>query len=224
MMAASCEYQKGQYVGIGWRPRLELPLPSSWYVLRVQPGRDGKVMKAFSDRDVSAYSPTIVRSIDRRSGADARRPHLGRKVVRPMLPGLIFIPDFDTGNAAIGTVDHLEGWLQIGDRDSFGDFVPRLATLSADDMQTLRSIADAFNSTSRKVTVSQMVRITSGRFADFVGKVERLDSGGRLKVFIAALMSGASVIVDEAQVEPVSQRSARATARRPKRKRGCSSA
>lgn len=215
MMAASCEYQKGQYVGIGWRPRLELPLPSSWYVLRVQPGRDGKVMKAFSDRDVSAYSPTIVRSIDRRSGADARRPHLGRKVVRPMLPGLIFIPDFDTGNAAIGTVDHVEEWLQLG---------PRLAKLSNDEMQLLRAIAGDFNGTCRKIAVSQLVRITAGRFADFVGKVERLDSGGRLKVFIAALMSGASVIVDEAQVEPVSQRSARATARRPKRKRGCSSA
>lgn len=209
-MGARYDYEIGQHVGIGWRPRDVLPLPLAWYLLQVHPGRDAKVIKAFEQRDVSAYSPTIERVIDRRDGSEARRPHLGRKVIKPMLPGLIFVPDFDACNAAIETVDHIEGWLQLG---------PRLATLTTSEMRTVRAIADAFNMRGRKVAVSQMVRITSGRFADFVGEVERLDSGGRLKVFIAALMSGASVIVDEAQIEPVTQPKGCATARRPNQKR-----
>lgn len=211
-MIVQREYVRGEVVGYvaakGFRD--QVPLPQRWYILQVQPGRDGKVIKAFNQRDITGYSPVIVRSIDRASGAEARRPHLGRQVIKPMLPGLVFVPDFDAGHQAIGSVDYIDDWLQLG---------PRLATLSPADMQIIRQIEAAYNMRGRKVGIAQFVRITSGQFADFVGQVERLDSGGRLKVFIAALMSGASLIVDEAQVEPVSQPAGCATARRPKRKR-----
>lgn len=219
MALRQAQYVRGEIVGyvLGRGDRLELPLPQRWYIRQAQAGRDAKVMTAFRQRDVSAYSPQIIRVIDRRNGGEARRPHFGRVVIKPMLPGLIFIPDFDVGHHALDQINYLEGWLQLG---------PELASLSSADMLTVRRIEALLNVPrgQRKYAIGELVRVVEGPLADFVGKVERLDSGGRLKVFIAALMSGASVIVDEAQVEPVSQRSARATARRPKRKRGCSSA
>lgn len=214
MMAAS-EHEIGQIVGhVAARcSRIEVPLPVRWFILQAQAGRDAKVMKLLRQRDVCSYSPVITRVVDRRDGSDARKPHLGREIIKPMLPGLIFVADFDCTHEALTDerIDYVEGWLRLGSR---------FASLSIEEMKLLRDIEAKFNDRGRRFAIEQLVRIKSGRFAHFVGKVERLDSGGRLKVFIDALMSGASLIVDEAQVEPVSQREARATARRPKRKRG----
>lgn len=211
MMVAEKSHRIGDVVGyVKIVRRLEVPLPQKFFILRVTPGRDAKVIAALEHRDISAWSPRLVRFRDRRTGNDARAPHLGRRIVKALLPGLIFIPDFDAHR--VERMDYVEGWLQLG---------PRVAELSIEGMSKLVEIEAALNSQGkqRKIALEQLVRITTGRFADFVGKVERLDSGGRLKVFIEALMSGASVIVEEAQVEPVSQRDACATARRPKRKR-----
>jgi hypothetical protein len=70
----------------------------------------------------------------------------------------------------------------------------------------------------RDYAVDQMVQIVDGPLAGFVGQVKRLDSHGRLKVFVDALR-GASVQLSEAQVEPVPASTLAATARRQKRKR-----
>lgn len=51
-------------------------------------------MKALGMRGISAYSLTVVRKIDRFTGDEAFRPHLRRTVIKPFLPGLIFVPDF----------------------------------------------------------------------------------------------------------------------------------
>lgn len=227
MAAARIDYQVGQHVGfVDVDRRLELPLPKMFFILRVTPGRDGKVIDALRLRDVSAWSPREVRTVDRRTGREARKPHLGRTIVKPMIPGLVFVPDFDAERVV--KVAFVEDWLYERSTivyDAFGKEVAgghkRLATLSREGMRKLVEIEASLNlsGSARKVALEQLVRITRGQFADFVGKVERLDSGGRLKVFIAALMGGASVTVDEAQVDPVSQRAACATARRPKRKR-----
>jgi transcription termination/antitermination protein NusG len=57
-------------------------------------------------------------------------------------------------------------------------------------------------------------RIIEGPLAHFVGQIERLDSKGRLKVFIDAVMRGVSVDVNETQVEPVVVRKRTKTDRR----------
>lgn len=219
-------YRKGDHVGfvdVAGRP--EVPLPNRWYILQVVPGRDAKVMEAFRRRDVCAYSPTIVRTYGRRSGEEARRPHLGRRIVRPLLPGLVFVPDFEAANPVFDDrVEFVEGWFQItragaavfrgparkfeiADRHGKAVLPSRaFASLSVDDMAELRRVAAWYNlPRGERFKAGNSVRIRDGVFADFVGAIERgIDSRGRLKVFVAALMSGASIELDEAQVEPVS--------------------
>lgn len=224
-------YRKGEAAGfVEIERRLELPLPRLFFILQVIAGRESKVIEAYRRRDISAYSPRIVRFVDRRDGVEARAPHLGKTIVRPWLPGLVFIPDFDFGRVV--KLDYVEDWLRLDSSRA------RPAALSPEDMRKVVLLEAALNlplserdaalmklirsfggSTERKAALDQLVRIVSGKFAGLEGNVKRLDSGGRLKVFIAALMGGASVDVDEAQIEPVSQRAACATARRPKRKR-----
>lgn len=228
MAAQQVDYHKGQHVGFVELRRLETPLPKRWYVRRCMPGRDGRVIEHARRLDVCAWSPLRVRYVDRQTGKDAIRPHLGRRVASPFLPGLIFIPDFDAGNPEIENLECIETWLEItvagaaaSERpqrrydiaDRHGNAVlPRLAiaSLSSIEMAGLREIVDAENAPRAgrgrrgraRFTVGQSIYVADGPFAGFAAKVERLDSRGRLKAFIAALMGGASVDLSETQVEP----------------------
>jgi transcription antitermination factor NusG len=204
------EYRKGQivcYVPVDREP-ISLPLPRRWLILRITPGRDAKVIERFRFVGVSGYSPNVIRVITRSTGAEARRPHLGRRIVKPMLPGLVFLPDFELDRIGmIRTIDDVEDLLHIG---------PCLAWMSIDNMQLLRQIEAAYSVplSKRKYALNQLVRITDGPFAHFVGKIERLDSHGRLKLFIDAVTRGVSVIASETQIEPVIVRKRPKTDRR----------
>jgi transcriptional antiterminator NusG len=192
------EYRKGQIVGyVQLEPDgpLVVPMPRRWHLLRVYPNRESKVMKAFRRDNVSAYLPLHIRTISRRTGEIARKPHLGRRVVTPLIPGLIFVPDFE-----------LDRYHLIKATDGVDDFVhfgPCLATLSLEAFAELREI-EAFLAIprgQRKFKVGDRVRFKGGLFIDFVGVVERLDSRGRLKVFLDAVKRGVSISTMEMQVE-----------------------
>jgi transcriptional antiterminator NusG len=85
----------------------------------------------------------------------------------------------------------------------FGDWI---ATISPDDMTKLRAIEAFLNmprgQRKRAYKLGDTVRFVEGPFAGIVGRVERLDSRGRLKVFIDAIKRGASVLTTEALIEP----------------------
>jgi transcription antitermination factor NusG len=206
------EYVRGQIVG--YMPlvdaQLSRPSPQRWYVKRCTPGRDAKVVKALSLHKVDAWSPTIVKIIDRQTGQIARQPHLGRTISKPFLAGLIFIPDFELDRPVLRARDMIDG---------LGDFVrvaDRLASISVADIATLHAIVDAENDRFKyqragrgqrgKYKPGDRICIVDGPFAKFFAEVERLDSHGRLKVFIEALMRGVSVELSETQVEPAGDR------------------
>jgi transcriptional antiterminator NusG len=154
-------------------------------------------MEAFRIRRVSGYSPVVIRTISRSTLQEARRPHVGRRIVKSMLPGLVFLPDFETDRIdAIRVIDDVDDLLFVG---------PCLASMSIEDMQLLRKIEAVYSVPlgQRKYALNQLVRIVDGPFAHFVAKIERLDSKGRLKLFIDAVMRGVSVIASEKQIEPV---------------------
>jgi transcriptional antiterminator NusG len=200
------QYRKGDIVGhvaIG-SAAAELPLPRRWFIQRCTPGRDARVVARLRLFHVSAWSPSIVRYVDRLTGKPARRPHLGKRVERPFLPGLIFIPDFELDRVELrnGLVDDLFDLLRVGEC---------LAALTPAHMTTLHRIVEGENEQvaprngrgRRNLKRGDKVYIADGPFRDFAAQVESLDSKGRLKAFVSALMGGVSVTLDETQVEPV---------------------
>lgn len=223
-------YAKGEFVGSVAldRGRLDVPVPQRWYLRQCMPGTDARVITRLRLLDVCAWSPTVVRYIDRRTGKVAAKPHLGKKVEKPFLPGLIFIPDFELSNPLVrhGDVRDLGDYVKVAvsgcgrvARASNANGVVlrddyRFATLDVDGMVHLRDIVNAENGTRVgrgqrgpvKYRPGDRVYIVDGRsqlFA-FEAEVKRgVDSKGRLKAFIAALMGGVSVDLDETQVEPV---------------------
>ncbi|WP_209311888.1 transcription termination/antitermination protein NusG [Bradyrhizobium frederickii] len=210
-------YEIGQFVG--YEPIAEpvaVPVtPARWCILSVTPGRDARVARRLLDRGICAYSPTIVRYVDRRTKIESRKPHLGKRVERPFLAGMIFVPEFDARNPAIKRIDDVGEWLTIDEDEG-----PRFASLTPADMAVVRGLVAAENAPfgMRDYALQQMVQIVAGPLAGFVAQVRRLDSHSRLTVFVDALR-GASVQLSETQVEPVPAGSPVATARRQKRKR-----
>jgi hypothetical protein len=207
-------YEIGQFVGYETiADPVAVPVtPERWFMLGVTPGRDARVVRRLLDRGICAYSPIIVRYIDRRTKVESRKPHLGKRVERPFLAGMVFVPSFDAGNPLIKRVDDVGEWLTIDNG--------RFATLRPADMAVVRGIVAAQNAPFglRDYALQQMVQIVDGPLAGFVAQVTRLDSHSRLTVFVDALR-GASVQLSEAQVEPVPASGLAATARRRKRKR-----
>ncbi|MDE2468230.1 MAG: ABC transporter substrate-binding protein [Bradyrhizobium sp.] len=184
------------YVAVGGE-QLSVPVPRRWFVRRCQPGRDRKVLSRMEKQGVCGWAPILVRYLDRKTGKPAFKPHLGRRTESPFLAGLIFVPDFEDR-----VVDELGDYLR---------FDERVASLSIDEMALLRDIINSENAKrngrgkrgKNRLKVGDRAIVTSGPFADFAAVIERdVDSRGRLRAFIAALMGGASIELTEAQLEP----------------------
>ncbi|MFB6460467.1 transcription termination/antitermination protein NusG [Bradyrhizobium tunisiense] len=210
-------YEIGQFVGyVPADEPVAVPVaPQRWCMLSVTPGRDARVVRRLLERGICAYSPTIVRYVDRRTKIESRKPHLGKRVERPFLAGLVFVPEFDVHNPAIKRIDDVGDWLTVIEDDG-----PRFASLRPADMAIVRRLMAAENAPfgMRDYELQQMVQIVDGPLAGFVAQVRRLDSHSRLTVFVDA-MRGASVQLSEAQVEPVPAGQSCSTAGRRKPKR-----
>lgn len=220
-------YEKGQFVGYVTvaGPRSEVPVPNRWYLRQCSPGCDARVIERLRMLDVSAWSPTIVRFIDRRTGKVAAKPHLGKRVEKPFLPRLIFIPDFELNSAAMrhGVPDlgeflrvTVSGGGRVIERSDFMREVHLVdeytfASMRVVDMAVLRDIVNDENGVRigrgrrGNYKPGDMIYIVDGDsplFA-FAAEVKRgIDSRGRLNAFIASLMGGVSVDLSETQVEP----------------------
>jgi hypothetical protein len=199
--------------------------PKCWFIRQCMPGKDARVIARLALLGISAWSPTIVRHIDRRTGKVAARPHLGKRVEKPFLPGLIFLPDFEVRNPGSSDVRDIGDYIRVAvsgcgriarasDPDSIvlrDDY--QFATMSPALMADLREIVSAENGARIgrghrgpvKYKPGDKVYVVDGssQLFAFEAEVKRgVDSRGRLKAFIAALMGGVSVDLSETQVEP----------------------
>jgi transcriptional antiterminator NusG len=214
-------YQIGdfvEYVTASDQPSVPA-MPHSWRLLQVMPGRDAKVMKAFRERCISGWSATVVSYVKRGTGDLARKPHLGRRVEKPFLPGLIFLPDFE--------LDRLGEIRSIPDVDNLLDFGKLRSWLYPSEMQFVREIVvienmlpsrrksalmqllvrygfvtEAAAKEETKLTVGREIRVADGLFSGFVALIERIDSSGRLSVYVKDGKRGVKVNgLTETQIE-----------------------
>jgi len=175
------------------------PAPSCWYLLDVYPGRERDVMRWFGYHGLAGWYPIEVRYVKRTGGALARKPHLGRRIAKPFVPGLIFVLDTESSDAML-SFPHVAGFHRIGDCR---------ARMSLADMATLRDIEAHLNAPRNgrgrrgKLAIGDVLRVIDGPFSDFVGRLERLDSKGRLTVLLEAFKRSVSVQMDDTQVEQI---------------------
>jgi transcription termination/antitermination protein NusG len=135
-----------------------------------------------------------------------------------LFAGLIFVPDFQA-NAGGVFVDGVDRYLK------FGDHYPYLPECAAPikpsapwnsryvkrdrkqipDMLGIRQLEVEGNipvaRRRRLYRIGEFVRVVDGPFAMFNGKIERLDSGGRLTVLLDIFKRLTPVELDEGQIE-----------------------
>ena len=175
-----------------------VPMPRCWYIRRVAPNHEFKIMKRCGQLGLSAYLPTItsMREFHRRR---AGYEWIERKnSIRPLITGAILVPDFEVHSAAWKAVDGVFGILR------FGEFIP---TLTPKLMADIRKIEDIANTPKSKrnhyFEIGRLIRVVSGPFKHFCGRVERLDTGGRIGVGIEIFLRITLVVFDESEIEAV---------------------
>lgn len=198
-MMAAANYRVGQHVGFVPTDRLAVSIerPKRWYVLKVFPGKERKVMEAFARRGISAYYPTVTSDVVReivRFGRVCRRVKV--RAQRPLFDGIIFIPDFQARTGGV-MVDGVDGYFRMD--GCYPYLTPELYAYVR-EIERFGNIPVAAK--RRMLKHGQPVFVMDGPFAPFGGVFDRLDSDGRLKVLVNIFGRLTPVTFDEAQIEP----------------------
>jgi transcriptional antiterminator NusG len=170
-------------------------MPERWYVLQTFPNKERKVMRTFRDRGISAYHPVIRKT----------KMVRGRRIdtVEPLFGGVIFIPDFQARAGGV-RVEGVEGYFRMGDcypylleRDPSGSSVQDMAWVRGLERFGNIPVARRY----RLFKTGQLVRVLNGPFRHFSGVIDRLDSKGRLTVFLSIFSRMTPVELEEGQIE-----------------------
>lgn len=191
-MTALMELKIGDFAGYMDSCDVSLPIPKLWYLLRIQPNREMRVEDRLRDRGVSTYLPKEKRTV---KGVWSRR------VLRtmPLFPGLMLIPDFEADLRRLKSLaDGIIGYVRFGERTAAA--TPKVMA----SLRQLEAIIDIPPSQRpRAYAIGQVVRVVDGPFEFFEGKIERLDSHGRLSVALTVFERETPVTLDEGQIEAV---------------------
>jgi len=202
MMAEQRLYKKGEFVELVDLSLLAgpmvAPIPERWYVLRVKPHREAKVMKSFRQRNISAWLPLMTSSqtvVRYRSGYEYTQK---RNVVSPLVSGAIIIPDFEVDAERWRTVDGVIGLYRM--HECLPYLTPKL-------LQDLRNIEKICNTPKSKrdhlFEIGELVRVLNGPFRHFSARVERFDSKGRLSVGVEIFGRITPIELSEDDIEKV---------------------
>jgi transcriptional antiterminator NusG len=201
MMVEQRLFKKGEFVemvDLAQFGPLEVRIPKKWYVLKLHPNREAKVMRTFRQRNISAYLPTITSSqtvTQCRRGFDYQ---IQRNVSLPLFPGLLFIPDFEFDEKHRYEVDGVIGLLRFGDWTAF--LTPKLFF----DIRCIEAIGNTPKSKrERAFEIGQLVRVVNGPFRSFCALVERVDSGSRITIGIEIFGRITPSVVSESDIEAV---------------------
>jgi transcriptional antiterminator NusG len=191
-------YQVGQVVGYVDHEAISVPLPKRWYILRTAPNREFKVMRRFEQLGLSGYLPTyqMMREFRRIKGYMEWIDR--RNVASPLITGAVLVPDFEIDAGKWKAVDGVFGVLR------FGDFVPTLTPQLLADIRRIEAIGNTPKSKREQFfEIGQLVRVVSGPFRDFCGRVEQVDTNGRLSVGVEIFSRITPVDLDEGDIEAV---------------------
>lgn len=191
---------------------LSVPMPKRWYIRRTAPNRELKVMRRAQQLGLSCYLPTL------RSRREIRRAKAGyewmerKHITGPLITGCILVPDFDPlplfhrERTATSNVDSPD-WKSVDGAFGllrFGEFVPVLTPKMLCDIRRIEAIGNTPKSKREHYfKIGQLVRVLSGPFKDFSGRVERFDSTGRLSVGVDIFSRITPAMLDESDIEAV---------------------
>ncbi|MEJ0027273.1 MAG: transcriptional activator RfaH [Rhizomicrobium sp.] len=153
---------------------------SRWYVVQVQPHAENRAGFHLERQGYRLFCPRIHRTIRH-----------ARKVTRtlvPLFPGYLFL-NLDIAHEQWRAVNGTTGVARL---IAHGD-TPQPVPIGV--VEALRAQLDEDGAVARHTAfeIGQAVRIVDGPFADLVGKLEKLDAPGRVRVLLDLLGRSVSV-------------------------------
>jgi transcriptional antiterminator NusG len=203
MMVEQRLWKHGEFVGMvdlaSMTGPLEVPLlPERWYILRVHPNREAKVMRTFAQRNISGWLPmiTTMQHVTRyRRGYEWIER---RTFVVPLIAGVIIIPDFELEPERWRDVDGVIGIYRMD------QCVPFLKPKHIADLRNIEAIGNTPRTKRAHLfEIGQLTRVVNGPFRSFCARVERFDSQGRLTIGVEIFGRITPVELSDSDVEAV---------------------
>lgn len=168
------------------------PEDTPWWAIYTRSRQEKQLMRKLLQQGISFYSPIISRRYRSPAGR-VRETHV------PLFENYVFLcGDNDARYQAVCT-GHVSRCLEVND-------VPQLVT----DLRQLRDLIATGEplAPESRIEPGDRVRIKSGQFKGFEGLIVRRQNETRLLVDVRFMNQGASVLLDDCQVEIVQRAAA----------------
>ncbi len=180
---------QGATVNFRVRTSLALAGDERWFLVHTQPKSESRAELHLGAQGFRTYFPRVVKTV--------RHARQLRTVRAPLFPRYVFLV-LDLGR---------DRWLSV--RSTVG--VSSLFTCNGRPVPVPEGIVEALIEHTDEANLTlfhdglvtgQLVRILSGPFADFVGKLERLDDSGRVRVLLDMMGTAVPVALHRSALSP----------------------
>lgn len=159
-----------------------------WYVVHTQPGAEGWAAVHLERQGHRIFYPRYRKTI--------RHARRRISVMAPLFPNYLFL-GLDISRDRWRSVNGTRGVVRLLTQGDAPCPVPRGV------VEALQGYANADGEVNLVPCIGQAVQIMEGPFADFVGKLARLDGAGRVYVLLDILGRTVSVTMRREALEPV---------------------
>lgn len=172
-----------------YRLALALRERERWYVVRTQPHRETWAAQQLANQGYGTFLP--------RFWKNRRHARKFDTVLVPLFPRYLFVV-LDLARDRWRSVNGTYGVERLLMRASEPEPVPHgLVEQLADAAE-----GDGVARLAAVLQEGQTIRVTAGPFADLIGKLERLDDSGRVRVLLQIMGGKVPVLLPEALVAP----------------------
>jgi transcription antitermination factor NusG len=173
-----------------WRESLSIAAGERWYAVNTLPRREIGAKNQLDHQGFRAFAPNILRTV--------RHARKLRTVRAPVFPGYIFVVlDVDrhpwrSVNGTFGVARLVMG----GDR-------PQPVPRGVVEGLILLSDENSLMNRAEDLAAGQEVRVIAGPFARILGRLDRVDDRGRVRVLLDIMGGQVPTLLDRSLLEPV---------------------
>lgn len=173
-----------------WRENLSIAAGERWFAVNTLPRREIGAKNQLEHQGFRSFAPNILRTV--------RHARKLRTVRAPVFPGYIFVVldlDRDPWRSVNGTFG-VARLVMGGDR-------PQPVPRGVVEGLVLLTDETSLINRSNDLAVGQEVRVIAGPFANILGRLDRVDDKGRVRVLLDIMGGKVPTLLDRAVLEPV---------------------
>ena len=174
----------------GEHPHLILRDKERWYVVRTQPHREARAGCELVNQGYSVFLPRFPKS--------RRHARKFDTVLAPLFPRYLFV-GLDLTRHRWRSVNGTYGVEHLLMRGGTPEPVPRGLVEGLARVTDPEGVVHLGSSLRR----GQVITVTAGPFAEFLGKIEELDDRGRVRVLLGIMGGSVPVLLPKTSVSPI---------------------